>query len=286
MQNWLARAKFLFPRAAIEPRRHWAGRRVAAFLLCGLVTDGLAWAQSEPDQPVPGVAANTAAATGCLAPPPLVNWEDYRGPFQKVVGTVGQRLDRRSAHLPHYKAGVMLCSLDVKGKFLLFVNDAIDPLAFVTAGFAAGIDQATNRDPSFGQGAAGYGHRFGTGFAGQASVGFFTEFVYPAVFREDPRYYRLAQGSTRERFLHAVEHTVVAHGDNGRRTFNSSEWLGTSSAAILNNTMHPDYSHGLGAVAQSTVFSILEDMGFDVLREFWPEVARKLKMPFRDRSEP
>ena len=258
--------------------------RVAAFLMCGLVTGGLGWAQSEPDQTVPGLAAKTGA--GCLAPPPLVNWEDYRGPFQKIVGGVGQRLDRRSAHLPHYKAGAMLCSLDVKEKFLLFVHDAIDPLAFVTAGFDAGIDQATNRDPGFGQGAAGYGRRFGTAFAGQASAGFFTEFVYPAVFREDPRYYRLAHGSTRERFLHAVEHTIIARGDNGRRIFNSSEWLGTSSAAVLNNTMHPDYSHGLGAVAQSTVYSVLGDMGFDVLREFWPEAARKLKMPFRDRSEP
>lgn len=26
---------------------------------------------------------------------------------------------------------------------------------------------------------------------------------------------------------------------------------------------------------------MLEDMGFDILREVWPEVARKFKMPFR-----
>jgi hypothetical protein len=26
-------------------------------------------------------------------------------------------------------------------------------------------------------------------------------------------------------------------------------------------------------------------MGFDVLREFWPEVSRKLKLPFRDEHE-
>lgn len=27
-------------------------------------------------------------------------------------------------------------------------------------------------------------------------------------------------------------------------------------------------------------------MGFDVLREFWPDIARKLHMPFRDTREP
>jgi hypothetical protein len=27
-------------------------------------------------------------------------------------------------------------------------------------------------------------------------------------------------------------------------------------------------------------------MGFDVLREFWPDIAHKLHMPFRDMREP
>jgi hypothetical protein len=26
---------------------------------------------------------------------------------------------------------------------------------------------------------------------------------------------------------------------------------------------------------------VLQDMGFDVLREFWPELARKFNLPFR-----
>jgi len=28
-------------------------------------------------------------------------------------------------------------------------------------------------------------------------------------------------------------------------------------------------------------FNIIEDIGFDVLREFWPEIARKFSLPFR-----
>jgi hypothetical protein len=27
-------------------------------------------------------------------------------------------------------------------------------------------------------------------------------------------------------------------------------------------------------------------MGFDVLREFWPEISRKFRLPFRGESEP
>jgi len=49
----------------------------------------------------------------------------------------------------------------------------------------------------------------------------------------------------------------------------------------LNNLYHPDNQPGVAAAARNGAFSVLQDMGFDVLREFWPEVARKLNLPFR-----
>ncbi|MGA8221611.1 MAG: hypothetical protein WB780_08145 [Candidatus Acidiferrales bacterium] len=218
----------------------------------------------------------------------MVSYRDYQGPFQKVVAAFGRRLERKSAHPPHppnYKPGATLCVLDTKDKFLLFVEDTIDPVTFIYAGFNAGIGQAENTGRSYGQGGAGYGTRFGASFAGQASNEFFKEFAYPTLFREDPRYYRMAQGSTRGRFLHAIEHAFVAHRDNGSPVFNFTEWLGTSSAVALSNTYHPDYRRGFSPAAQRVGISVGEDMGFDVLREFWPEIARRFKLPFRDQGE-
>ena len=146
-----------------------------------------------------------------MQPPPMVRWQDYKGPFAKVVGTFGRKLERKSTHDPHYKPGALLCSLDANDKFLLFVDDTIDPVTFLGAGFSAGIDQAENTDPDFGQGAAGYGKRFGAELADSASSDFFKDFAYPTIFSEDPRYYRLAHGSGESRLLHALEHAVIAH---------------------------------------------------------------------------
>lgn len=53
----------------------------------------------------------------------------------------------------------MLCTLEVKDKLLLFVQDTLDPVTFLNVGFNAGLDQAQNADPTFGQGAEGYGKR-------------------------------------------------------------------------------------------------------------------------------
>jgi hypothetical protein len=216
----------------------------------------------------------------------MVRWQDYEGPFNKVVGAFGRRLDRTSVHPPHYKPGVLLCSLTTKAKFMLFVEDSVDPVAFLGAAFNAGIDQAEDTDHSFGQGAAGYGKRFGAEFAGNASGEFFKEFLYPTIFSEDPRYYRLAHGSVRRRMLHAVEHVVVAHKENGDTMFNFSEWLGSASTASVADLYHPDNKPGVAPVAEAAAFGMLQDIGWDVVREFWPEIARKMKLPFRGQDEP
>lgn len=221
----------------------------------------------------------------CIQPPPIVRWQDYQGPFAKVVGAFGRKLERKSAVPPHYKPGAKLCTLEIKDKFKLFVDDTIDPITFVSAAFNAGIGQAEDSDPSFGQEAGGYGKRFGVNIIDQAQSEFFKDFAYPTIFFEDPRYYRLGEGPFKRRLLHAVAHVVVAHNEDGNSMPNYSEWLGTTSAVALSNVYHPDNRRGFGPSAENVVIAVSEDAGFDVLREFWPEIARKFKLPFRGEEE-
>jgi hypothetical protein len=197
------------------------------------------------------------------------------------LGIFARALERKSIHQPHYNPGVTLCSLELDDKFLLFLEDSIDPVTFLAAGFDAGIDQASNRDPTFGQGAAGYGKRFGADLADRVSSRFFKDFAYPAIFSEDPRYYRLGQGGAGRRLLHAAGHLFVAHREDGTRVFNYSEWLGSASYAALSNVYHPGNEHGLGATSRHVGYSFAVDIGFDVLREFWPDIAHKFSLPFR-----
>jgi hypothetical protein len=225
-------------------------------------------------------------AVACVQPAPMVGIEDYDGPLKKVVGTFARPLERKSVHPPNYKPGVKLCTLKFTDKFALFVQDSLDPVVFLGTAFDAGIDQAENTDPSYGQGAEGYGRRYGAEFAGQASSRFFKDFAYPWIFSEDPRYYRLAHGKAGTRLLHAVEHAVVAHRDDGTRMFNFSEWLGTTSTVVLSNTYHPDNRRGFAPAGERVGYAILQDIGFDVLREFWPEISRKFKLPFRGQGAP
>jgi hypothetical protein len=264
------------------------------FLLFAIVLSSrVVFAQEAPPLPpptgaptdLPGQAVlNTAGQ--CVQPPPMVQLQDYNGPFHKVIGTFTQKLDRQSVRDPHYKQGALLCSLKVKDKFFLFLRDSIDPETFFSAGFNAGISQAENDDATFGQGGKGYAQRLGASYVDQVQVRFFKEFAYPTIFSEDPRYYRMGQGPPKKRFLHAVAHAVVAYNDKGRPMFNFSEWLGEVSGTSISNLYHPGNGRGVGPAAQNIAIDVALDIGFDELREFWPETARKLKLPFRDQNEP
>jgi hypothetical protein len=261
---------------------------VAIFLSASLSlkAQGPMSAQEPPTPVLAGEESQVSPTSPCLEPPPLIRLQDYDGPFSKIAASFARKLDRKTVHPPHYKPGARLCSLEPKDKFLLFVHDGIDPFSFLNSGFNAGINQATNQDPSFGQGAIGYGKRFGADLAGQTASRFFGDFLYPTIFSEDPRYYRMGHGGTKQRLMHAMRHTFVGHRDDSRPMFNFTEWMGTASSVALNNLYHPGNKPGVGPAAWNGASSILQDMGFDVLREFWPEIARKFRLPFRARDEP
>lgn len=220
-------------------------------------------------------------AIKCVQPPPLISLMDYDGPLDKTVGAFANKLELRAVHQPHYQPGVVLCSLALKDKFILFLRDTYDPVTFVAAGFLAGIDQGIGRDRSFGGGGQGYAKRFGAEFVDQTSFKFFKDFAYPSLFGEDPRYYRMMEGPRKARLLHAIGHTFITHTDNGEPMFNFSEWLGTTSVVVLSNEYHPGNGRGFWPAAGGVSLAVGIDTGSDILREFWPDIARKLRLPFR-----
>ena len=224
----------------------------------------------------------------CVQPPPPVTYKDYRGPYAKTVAVFADRLQRKSVGPPlhrHYKPGALLCTLELRDRVWFFVRDSTDPVAFLNAFWNAAQSQAQDSPPQWGRGATGYLDRFGANMAGQSSAGFFKDLVYPTIFDEDPRYYRLGRGSATRRVFHAMSHVVIAHNENGNEMFNFSEWMGDASVRVLANTYMPNAKRGVTPVAISMATTMGWNMGYDVLREFWPEIAKKLRLPFREQNE-
>src|SRR5437764_71201 len=80
------------------------------------------------------------------------------------------------------------------GQKFKLASQYIDPYTFAFVAAEAGIDQALNSPTEYGQGASGYGLRYGSGFADGLTNSIFGTAVYPTLLHQDPRYYRMGSG--------------------------------------------------------------------------------------------
>src|ERR1041384_5274349 len=167
-------------------------------------------------------------------------------------------------------------ALTAKGKFHLFYKTAFDPTEFAVTGLEAGIYQAENSFPAYGQGAAGYGKRFGVAFTDQLSSNFFGTFCYPVLLKEDPRYFRLGHGSVKHRLGYALAQELIAHKDSGGRTFACSSRLADLSSGELSNSYYPAENRGFGLTMSRAGVSLLYASLGGIGNEFWPDISRKL----------
>ena len=105
---------------------------------------------------------------------------------------------------PHLKAKVRACLED---------NLRSSHLRILIGGIA-GVQQATINFSGYGQGAQGYGKRYGADYADLLTGTFIGSAILPSLLKQDPRYFYKGTGSTRSRILYAIANAVICKGDN------------------------------------------------------------------------
>jgi hypothetical protein len=180
-----------------------------------------------------------------------------------------------SAHVP---------PMTVKQKFQVSVRSSFDYVQYPWYGALAGISQARNSEPGYGQGAEGYAKRYASQFADGTIENFMVNAVVPSLLRTDPRYYQMGRGSVLKRTGYALSRLLVTRTDSGHNTFNVGEIGGSfAAAAISTYSYHPEADRTLSNTA--TVWGA--QVGYDairiVLNEFWPDIRRKFH---KDKSQP
>jgi hypothetical protein len=162
-----------------------------------------------------------------------------------------------------------------KQKFGLFAKGTLDPFPALVYLLQAGISQAQDTHSGYGQGAAGYGQRFGAALADGTSARFFSTYAFPALLRQDPRYFRKGEGSAWSRVGYSISRGFVTRSDSGRAQANWSNVLGKFAGAGLSNLYYPEADRGgdltLSRVAISLGYQTLGNLAI----EFWPEIHRK-----------
>jgi len=164
--------------------------------------------------------------------------------------------------------------ISAKYKLTIAAKDSFDyPLGGLGATFA-GLYQLENSHPQFGQGTVGYFRRLGTSYADQAIGNMLAEGFLPALLKEDPRYFRMAEGTKKARAFYALSRIFVTKKDTGTRSFNYSEVVGNGVASAIGLSYYSD-SRDLRDFSENWATQLAADAAVQVVREFWPDIKRR-----------
>ncbi len=163
-----------------------------------------------------------------------------------------------------------------KRKMTIAFKDSFDWPVYPTAAAFAALYQLEDQNPSFGQGMKGYGRRFASAYGDQVIGNMLTEGIVPSLLKEDPRYFRLGEGSTWGRTKYALTRIFVTRTDSGHSAFNIAEVGGNAVAVALSNAWYPD-TRTVADNGEKLVIQLATDAFSNVMKEFWPDVKRRLQ---------
>jgi Carboxypeptidase regulatory-like domain len=168
-------------------------------------------------------------------------------------------------------------------KFRLAWKSSVDPFTLLAIGAVAGVEQATNRWPGYGQGAQGYAKRYGASY-GDVFIGtFIGGAVLPSLLKQDPRYFYQGTGSKKSRLLHALGSSVICRGDNGKLEPNFSNIGGAFAAGGLASLYAaPGSRNDAQAIVSTALIRIGETTVASIFQEF---IIRKVTPSARNRAQ-
>src|SRR5262249_24507039 len=165
--------------------------------------------------------------------------------------------------------------LTQKQRTQIYLKTMINPLGYLKAGFSAGIDQWNEKPAEWEQGASGYGKRFAN-ILGQYSIQRTVTFGLASVLHEDNRYFNSGKHGFWSRTGYSLASGILARHDDGTRHLSISQLGGVAAGGFLSRTWQPPSHDSPGDGAVSFGISMASNVGFGVIKEFLPDIGRKI----------
>jgi len=133
-----------------------------------------------------------------------------------------------------------------------------------------------NRPEEWGPHWEGFGKRYGTRLLNNSFTNGL-EGATGAIWKEDPRYFRVGEGPVRKRFGNVIKQTWMSRYGNGEYHFGAAKAIGITGGAFVQKMWMPD------SVASNRDCAIRVGGGYsgrfisNLFREFGPELFKKLK---------
>jgi hypothetical protein len=177
---------------------------------------------------------------------------------------------RSENQIPGDSRTIPLTTEEKLGSLLASFYDVSSVLSSVAG---AGIEQARDSVPEWGQGMEGYGKRFASSY-GRKAIRRSIQIGIGILMHEDPRYFPSKSSGIWQRSLYAVGRTFVSNKDGGGIRPGYSKFIGRFSGTYISRQWYPEREQTLSKYLSSFAISIGVDAGRNVFNEFWPDLKR------------
>jgi hypothetical protein len=232
---------------------------------------------SAPDSPAPvngdNITPAPPSAKNQQGTPPTLSQKDRAA--QQVEQEEHQRI---LGVVPNFNTSYVqdAAPLSRKQKFSLAFKSSIDFGTILVAASDAAYNEWTDSFPEYGQGMKGYGKYLGASYADTFDGTMLGNALFPALLKQDPRFFRKGTGSFTNRLLYAIGTTFWCKNDNGGRGPNYSNLLGNIAAGGISNLYYPASDRGVGLTFERGAVVTAEGALGGIFEEFWPDIAHKV----------
>lgn len=266
-------------------------RYIVALLCLGLAASGRAQSVQLPDAPLPMInsadisesdladsldAAQQAASsaggqTTQGKPGDVVDAEGKPIPLEhqqprRILGFMPNFRSVSSGAKPHPPGW--------KYNFVVATHQATDYSTFIFLGLTSLIAEGTNEHPALGKGIGGFYAYTWRGFLDKTDGTYLSAWLLPSLLHEDTRYYALGSGHPIAiRALYIISRQGVARTYGGRQTPNIAGLGGKVLTQVVSRTYYPSSASSFTVLAAKFGYSVMRDIAFSSIREFYPDIA-------------
>ena len=161
-----------------------------------------------------------------------------------------------------------------KYNFRVATRQSLDYSSFIFLGLTSISAEGLNEHPKLGKGVDGFWNYTWRGFLDKTDGTYLSAWLLPSLLHEDTRFYPLGHGhSVVTRELYVISRQGVARTYGGRQTPNIAGLGGKVLTQVISRTYYPAGSTDFATLAEKFGYSVMRDVIFSNIREFYPDIA-------------
>lgn len=160
-----------------------------------------------------------------------------------------------------------------KNNFKIATHQAFDYSSFFFLGLTSLTAEGLNEHPVLGKGVGGFYAYTWRGFLDKTDGTYLSAWLLPSILREDTRYYGMEHGSILKRSLYVISRQAVARTYAGHNTPNIAGLGGKVLTQVISREYYPSSATSFGVLAEKFGYSVMRDVAFTSIREFYPTIA-------------